>query len=230
MVDGDRVDRALDGPREEGVLARERTISSLVIEPGAVVMPMDPPRRRGATAPADGSRGAPAIARRRWGAITAHRDRAGDPPAAGIGSRCAGRAVDRLEAAQDGRRGDVRRRPRSSASSRPRSASRPGPARPCRRASTSRRAGRPRSRARVRASPSDPSGSSPAASNRTSTWLRTTSLRIRTRGPAASRSAIRRASAQPRSIMSTRPERPSERRAASTGKPRARRDDSGTQL
>ena len=31
VVDGDRVDGALDGPREEGVLARERTISALVI-------------------------------------------------------------------------------------------------------------------------------------------------------------------------------------------------------
>ena len=38
--------------------------------------------------------------------------------------------------------------------------------------------------ARVRRSPAVPSGSSPSASNRTRAWLSTTSLRIRTRGPA----------------------------------------------
>ena len=64
---------------------------------------------------------------------------------------------------------------------------------------------------RVRASAAS---SSPPAVNRTRTWLRTTSLRISTPGPSASRSAIRRARTQDRSISSARPSRPSDRSAA----------------
>jgi hypothetical protein len=55
--------------------------------------------------------------------------------------------------------------------------------------------------------------SSVGSAKRTRTWLRTTSLRIVTPGAAASRSAIRRASAQHRSTSWATPDRPSERSA-----------------
>ena len=133
------------------------------------------------------------------------------------------------------RRGSAGSRPRRSrcrppwsASRRPRRASRPGRPTSSHPASTSRRAGPRRS---------------PPGSGR-----RRRSRRGRRRslepdqdlvehdlvedpdaGPAASRSAIRRACAQSRSIRSIRPDRPSERSAAGP-RSRARRDDSGTQL
>ena len=73
--------------------------------------------------------------------------------------------------------------------------------------------------ARVRASPASSSvGSVP--SNRTRTWLSTTSLRIATpSAPPERRSAIRRASAQSRSMRSTSPDRPSDRSAGQDREP-----------
>ena len=65
--------------------------------------------------------------------------------------------------------------------------------------------------------------------NRTSTWLRTTSLRISIWGAAASSSPNRLAWAQHRSTSSATPVRPSERIAAYTGKLLARRENSGFQ-
>ena len=63
---------------------------------------------------------------------------------------------------------------------------------------------------------------------RRSTWLSTTSLSTSTPGSASIAAASRRACAQQRSTRSATPARPSERSAAYTGTPRARRDISGT--
>src|SRR5207245_2810802 len=69
---------------------------------------------------------------------------------------------------------------------------------------------------------------SPSLAKRKSTWLRTTSLS--TSAPSSrSPSANERAWAQQRSTSAPIPSRPSERIAAYTAKPRARRDDSGFQ-
>lgn len=78
---------------------------------------------------------------------------------------------------------------------------------------------------RVQASPS--SGVADGSSNRTSTWLSTTSFTARTPGAAESVSAKSRACAQHRSISSESPRRPSDRNTAYTAKPRARRENSG---
>ena len=64
-------------------------------------------------------------------------------------------------------------------------------------------------------------------SNRSSTWLSTTSLTISQPGSAASPSAIATALAQLPSIISASPFRPSERIAAHAGSERARRENSG---
>ena len=68
------------------------------------------------------------------------------------------------------------------------------------------------------------SGSEP---KRNSTWLSSTSLRISIASSAPRTSAKRRAQAQQRSTISAIPSRPSERRAAQTSTPRARRESSG---
>ena len=63
---------------------------------------------------------------------------------------------------------------------------------------------------------------------RTSTWLRTTSLSTSTPSASRSRSAMRAASAQQRSTSARMPSRPSERMAAYSANPRARRELSST--
>jgi hypothetical protein len=84
---------------------------------------------------------------------------------------------------------------------------------------------------RVKASTASASASPPPGGvNRTRTWLRTTSLRIVTPSVPRRPSAMRRAIAQQPAIMSASPDRPSDFNAAYIANPRARRDDSGTQL
>ena len=75
-------------------------------------------------------------------------------------------------------------------------------------------------------------GAAPSAggANRTRTWLSTTSLRIVTPGASRRPSAIRRASAQQRSIIVGEPVAAQRPQRGVDGKPRARRDDSATQL
>src|SRR5262249_24464496 len=65
--------------------------------------------------------------------------------------------------------------------------------------------------------------------NRKSTWLSTTSFSSSAPGGSTIASAKRVAASQQRSTSSTTPERPSERSAAYTANPRARRENSGTQ-
>ena len=148
----------------------------------------------------------------------------GSAPSSSLPDRQRGRSTGgrRPRSSQDGIDRPLDVRPVSVIRPRRRCASPCRRARWCRRASRCRPPGRgrrPRGRPRPRRLA--------AGSNRTSTWFRTTSFRIATPGSprAPPRTAARRA--QQRSTRSAMPARPSERSAAQTAKPRARRENSG---